>query len=102
MVNLTPVSCFHLLFSYDSIYIFRHSFNEAVEYRNLITKVRASEDVPVILVANKVDLEATMRSVETREGEDLAEKFGCPFYETSAAHRRHVDDVFHTLVREIR
>ena len=31
-----------------------------------------------------------------------AEKFGCPFYETSAAHRRHVDDVFHTLVREIR
>ena len=32
----------------------------------------------------------------------LAEKFGCPFYETSAAHRRHVDDVFHTLVREIR
>jgi len=80
----------------------RHSFNEAVEYRNLITKVRASEDVPVILVANKVDLEATMRSVDTREGEDLAEKFGCPFYETSAAHRRHVDDVFHTLVREIR
>lgn len=64
--------------------------------------MRASEDVPVILVANKVDLEATMRSVETREGEDLAEKFGCPFYETSAAHRRHVDDVFHTLVREIR
>ncbi len=32
----------------------RHSFNEAVEYKNLITKVRASEDVPVILVGNKV------------------------------------------------
>ena len=32
----------------------RHSFNEAVEYRNLIAKVRASEEVPVILVANKV------------------------------------------------
>ena len=27
---------------------------------------------------------------------------GCPFIETSAAHRSHVDDVFHTLVREIR
>lgn len=80
----------------------RHSFNEAVEYRSLITKVRASEDVPVILVANKVDLEQTMRSVQTAEGEALAEKFACPFYETSAAHRRHVDDVFHTLVREIR
>lgn len=80
----------------------RHSFNEAVEYRNLINKVRASEDVPIILVANKVDLEQTMRMVDSSEGEALAEKFGCPFYETSAAHRRHVDDVFHTLVREIR
>jgi len=80
----------------------RHSFNEAVEYRNLITKVRATEEVPVILVANKVDLEQTRRLVETSEGQALATKFGCSFYETSAAHRRHVDDVFHTLVREIR
>ena len=91
-----------MLHQYNNIFIYRHSFNEAVEYRNLITKVRASEDVPVILVANKVDLEQTMRMVEKGEGEALAEKFGCPFYETSAAHRRHVDDVFHTLVREIR
>ena len=30
-------------------FIHRHSFNEAVEYRNLIAKVRASEEVPVIL-----------------------------------------------------
>ena len=99
--------------------MFRHSFNEAVEYRNLITKVRATEEVPVILVANKVnlysyifiiinfhhkkvDLEQTRRLVETSEGQALATKFGCSFYETSAAHRRHVDDVFHTLVREIR
>lgn len=80
----------------------RHSFNEAVEYRNLITKVRATEDVPVILVANKVDLEQFQRNVDIEEGQALAEKFGCSFYETSAAHRRHVDDVFHTLVREIR
>lgn len=80
----------------------RHSFNEAVEYRNLISKVRVSEDVPIILVANKVDLEQSNRAVLTTEGEALAEKFGCPFFETSAAMRRHVDDVFHTLVKEIR
>lgn len=80
----------------------RHSFNEAVEYKNLIAKVRASEDVPAILVGNKVDLEEMQRLVTTEEGRSLANKFGCSFYETSAAHRRHVDDVFHTLVREIR
>ena len=94
---------FSLFWHYtNTIYYCRHSFNEAVEYRNLITKVRASEDVPVILVANKVDLEQTNRAVDVREGEALADKFNCPFYETSAAHRRHVDDVFHSLVREIR
>ena len=100
----TVFFCFLLWNQFYSyiINLFRHSFNEAVEYRNLITKVRASEDVPVILVANKVDLEQTNRAVDVREGEALADKFNCPFYETSAAHRRHVDDVFHSLVREIR
>jgi len=81
----------------------RHSFLEAEDYRNLILKVRAQESVPLVLVANKVDLAASgQRRVSADEGRDLADKFRCPFLETSAAHRSHVDDVFHTLVREIR
>ena len=99
----------------------RHSFMEAEEYRSLILKVsqfsitlkflftflslqvRAQENVPLVLVANKVDLSSTgQRRVRPEEGEDLAEKFHCPFLETSAAHRSHVDEVFQTLVREIR
>jgi len=79
----------------------RHSFLEAEEYRNLTLKVRAQENVPVVLVANKTDLSG-QRKVTTEEGRDLANKFHCPFLETSAAHRSHVDEVFHTLVREIR
>ncbi len=43
----------------EGIIVFRHSFNEAVEYKSLITKVRAAEDVPVILVANKVFIKVT-------------------------------------------
>ena len=35
----------------------RHSFLECEEYRNLILKVRAQDNVPIILVANKVDLD---------------------------------------------
>jgi len=81
----------------------RHSYLEAEEYRNLILKVRAQENVPVVLVANKIDLSASgQRKVSPEEGRDLADKFRCPFIETSAAHRNHVDEVFHTLVREIR
>lgn len=81
----------------------RDSFLEVEEYRNLILKVRAHENVPIVLVANKVDLENSgQRRVSYDEGKSLANKFGCPFLETSAAHRRQVDEVFHTLVREIR
>lgn len=35
----------------------RHSFQEAVEYRKLISRVRASEDIPLVLVGNKFDLQ---------------------------------------------
>ena len=50
----------------------------------------------MVLVANKIDLSG-QRKVTTEEGRDLANKFHCPFLETSAAHRSHVDEVFHTL-----
>ncbi|CAH0552153.1 unnamed protein product [Brassicogethes aeneus] len=79
----------------------RHSFQEALEYRKLIQKVRATEDTPLVLVGNKFDLQM-QRKVSTDEGKSLARQFGCPFYETSAALRTYVDDAFHTLVREIR
>lgn len=79
----------------------RHSFQEALEYRKLIQKVRASEDTPLVLIGNKFDLQM-QRKVSSEEGKTLARQFGCPFYETSAALRTYVDDAFHTLVREIR
>ncbi|XP_050514192.1 GTP-binding protein Rit1-like [Diabrotica virgifera virgifera] len=79
----------------------RHSFQEALEYKKLIQKVRASEDTPLVLVGNKFDLHV-QRKVSTEEGKSLARQFGCPFYETSACLRTYVDDAFHTLVREIR
>ena len=38
----------------------------------------------------------------TEEGRDLARQLNAPFFETSAAYRRFVDDSFHALVRIIR
>jgi len=63
--------------------------------------VRATENIPLVLVGNKFDLQH-LRKVTLEEGQALAQQFGCPFFETSAALRHFVDDVFHTLVREIR
>lgn len=36
----------------------RHSYEEASEYRKLIQRVRLTEDIPVVLIANKSDLES--------------------------------------------
>ncbi|XP_012251163.1 GTP-binding protein Rit2 [Athalia rosae] len=79
----------------------RHSFQEAIEYRKLISRVRVQEDIPLVLVGNKFDLQH-QRKVSTEEGKALARQLGCPFYETSAALRHFVDDAFHSLVRQIR
>ena len=40
--------------------------------------------------------------VSTHEGEELAKEFGCPFFESSAALRSNVDEIFHEVVRCIR
>ncbi|XP_001601283.1 GTP-binding protein Rit1 [Nasonia vitripennis] len=79
----------------------RHSFQEVLEYRKLISRVRANEDIPLVLVGNKFDLQH-QRQVSTDEGKALANQLGCPFYETSAALRQFIDDSFYSLVRQIR
>lgn len=60
--------------------------------------MKGKDEVPLILVGSKCDLESD-REVSKEEGKSLAEKFGCPFYETSAKTRVNVDEVFHELVR---
>ncbi|XP_064902996.1 GTP-binding protein Rit2 isoform X1 [Columba livia] len=44
----------------------------------------------------------TSFQVSTEEGMSLAREYSCSFFETSAALRFYIDDVFHGLVREIR
>ncbi|EGI66329.1 GTP-binding protein Rit2 [Acromyrmex echinatior] len=79
----------------------RHSFQETMEYRKLISRVRANENIPLVVVGNKFDLQHH-RKVTTEEGKALAEELGCPFYETSAALRQFIDDAFFSLIRQIR
>ncbi|XP_071436683.1 GTP-binding protein Rit2 [Pithys albifrons albifrons] len=79
----------------------RQSFQEAAEFKELIYRVRHTYDIPVVLVGNKTDLEE-FRQVSTEEGKSLAREYSCSFFETSAALRFYIDDVFHGLVREIR
>ena len=71
------------------------------QFKSMVDRVRNYDNVPVILVGNKSDLEKR-RKVSTREGEALAKELGCTFYETSAALRHNVDQIYHSIVRGIR
>ncbi|XP_072107879.1 GTP-binding protein Rit2-like isoform X2 [Mobula birostris] len=79
----------------------RRSFQEAAEFKELIYRVRHTYDIPIVLVGNKTDLEE-YRQVSREEGMALAREYNCPFFETSAALRLYIDDVFYGMVREVR
>ncbi|KZT06042.1 ras protein [Laetiporus sulphureus 93-53] len=79
----------------------RASFEELSNFHQLILRVKDQDSFPVIVVANKSDLEYE-RQVGMNEGRALARHFGCEYIETSAKHKLNVDEAFYTLVREIR
>jgi len=79
----------------------RNSFEEISTFHQQILRVKDQDSFPVIVVANKSDLEYE-RQVGMNEGRDLAKHFGCKYIETSAKLRINVDEAFNELVREIR
>ena len=54
----------------------------------------------MVLVGNKSDL-ADRRVVNTEEGQELADKYGMQFYETSAKTGENVDSIFLNSADEI-
>lgn len=76
------------------------SFEDIAMYREQIRRVKDADDVPMVLVGNKCDLET--RSIDQKNVIDTAQNYKIPFIETSAKTRMGVDDAFYTLVREIR
>lgn len=97
----------------------RSSFEEINQFYQQILRVKDQDSFPVIVVANKCDLEYERQVgmngmllnlgvyqgpvvTQPTEGRDLARHFGCKFIETSAKQRINVDEAFSNLVREIR
>ncbi|KAJ3099167.1 Ras- protein Rap-1b [Phlyctochytrium planicorne] len=77
------------------------TFNDLVELRDQIHRVKDTDKVPLVLVGNKCDLEDD-RVVSKEQGSQLANKWGnATFLETSARKKINVDEVFYDLVRQI-
>ncbi|KAF9095770.1 Ras GTPase [Mortierella sp. GBA35] len=79
----------------------RNSFEEISTFYQQILRVKDKDFFPIILVANKCDLEHE-RQVSTHEGRELAKQFNSRLIESSAKQRINVDEAFYNLVREIR
>eukprot|EP01087_Luapelamoeba_hula_P013308 TRINITY_DN3802_c0_g1_i1.p1 TRINITY_DN3802_c0_g1~~TRINITY_DN3802_c0_g1_i1.p1 ORF type:complete len:245 (-),score=50.92 TRINITY_DN3802_c0_g1_i1:62-796(-) len=78
------------------------SFDRVHDFYKQILSVTQTpaEHVAIVLVGNKKDLEHR-RSVSTAEGMALANKWGVPFFETSALTNENVDECFEEVGRRI-
>ncbi|XP_076045670.1 LOW QUALITY PROTEIN: ras-related protein Rap1-like [Oratosquilla oratoria] len=76
------------------------TFNDLKNLREQILRVKDTDDVPMILVGNKCDLEDE-RVVGKDQGLNLATSFSCAFLESSAKAKINVNEIFYDLVRQI-
>lgn len=80
----------------------RRSFLAAAELLALLERTRLPGCAAVTLLGNKRDLEHA-RVVKTEEGQEMSLRFGCQFYEVSAAESSAGAALaFHALLREAR
>ena len=88
---------FLLVFSITSM----SSLYELTELREQIRRIKEDDNVPMVLVGNKSDLEED-RSVPRPRAFKISQDWGnVPYYETSARRRANVDEVFVDLCRQI-
>ena len=63
-------------------------------------KNQSPKTIYMILVGNKTDLE-DKREVSTEEGQELADKYGIDFYESSAKTGENIEEIFYNSANEI-
>eukprot|EP01133_Synstelium_polycarpum_P013422 gene13422-15814_t len=62
----------------------KESFRLLEGLRRKVLAAKSETKVPCILIANKSDCPTLARQVPLKRGQELAQKWGCPFYEISA------------------
>mmetsp|Transcript_107359 Transcript_107359/g.149691 ORF Transcript_107359/g.149691 Transcript_107359/m.149691 type:complete len:191 (-) Transcript_107359:191-763(-) len=76
------------------------TFADLADLREQIIRVKDNDDIPLVLVGNKCDLEEE-RVVGREQGSSQAKAFNCSFLEASAKNKINVNEIFYDLVRQI-
>ena len=78
-----------------------NSLKELLALREQVLRIKDSDNVPMVLVGNKCDLEDD-RVLSIEDGVKVSQDWGLvPFYETSAMYKTNVDEAFIDVVRQI-
>jgi small GTP-binding protein len=72
----------------------RDSFEDAKKVKMEILRTKGQSDVPILLVANKCDVDKENHVISSEEGRMLAKQWGCHFAETSAKISQNIDNLF--------
>jgi small GTP-binding protein len=75
----------------------KNSFEEIKNFFNEKVKEKCKENIPIILLGNKTDLE-NQRQVQPEDGANFCIENGYIFMETSCLKNRNVADAFETLI----
>ena len=75
------------------------SFNQITDWMEQIKNNVSKEEINLILIGNKCDLEERM--VEKERGEEMAEKLKIKYYETSALTGQGINEAFEGLAKQI-
>ncbi|GEQ66391.1 hypothetical protein JCM33374_g54 [Metschnikowia sp. JCM 33374] len=78
-----------------------NSLQELLALREQVLRIKDSDNVPMVLIGNKCDLEED-RVISIDDGMNVSQQWGLvPFYETSAMYKTNVDEAFVDVVRQV-
>ncbi|KAF7966016.1 hypothetical protein HWV62_40467 [Athelia sp. TMB] len=86
----------------NEVYIKDASLREVDNLREQIYRIKGGRaNIPIVIVGTKSDL-VNEREVQLSTISNLSQRWGLPFFETSAKKNWHVAEVFDDLVRQMR
>ncbi|XP_071853736.1 ras-related and estrogen-regulated growth inhibitor-like [Apostichopus japonicus] len=80
----------------------RETFDSLDQQIKRAQSAKAPSSISIAVVANKIDLDQNCHEVNSEEGHDLAEEYGCHFFEVSAAENwESVWRAFSAVVKDV-